>query len=271
MFGEDERLIITLEKDECEELAQRNRSTIGVEALKEIYKRIRPGEPPLVESAQMLINNFFFDPRRYDIAPVGRYKFDKKLALAPRIRNRRLARGVISPLTGELLCEAGQVITSQMADVIEQNAVNEVHILLDNGDMVKVFSNNTVDPYYILGFDLKDCGINEKVKTPVLLEYLRPRAATAKNQAMARERIALCLNITKDDIFASIGYLLGLAYDIRQVDDIDHLETAACSVGEQLRTRCVSDFQGWKNHKRADDHPVIAGKTRRLRRSRLST
>ncbi len=246
MFGEDERLIITLEKDECEELAQRNRSTIGVEALKEIYKRIRPGEPPLVESAQMLINNFFFDPRRYDIAPVGRYKFDKKLALAPRIRNRRLARGVISPLTGELLCEAGQVITSQMADVIEQNAVNEVHILLDNGDMVKVFSNNTVDPYYILGFDLKDCGINEKVKTPVLLEVLEASGGDReKIKAMARERIAeLCPKyITKDDIFASIGYLLGLAYDIGQVDDIDHLGNRRIrSVGEQLQNQMRIGF-----------------------------
>ena len=133
-----------------------------------------------------------------------------------------------------------------MADVIEQNAVNEVHILLDNGDMVKVFSNNTVDPYYILGFDLKDCGINEKVKTPVLLEVLEASGGDReKIKAMARERIAeLCPKyITKDDIFASIGYLLGLAYDIGQVDDIDHLGNRRIrSVGEQLQNQMRIGF-----------------------------
>jgi DNA-directed RNA polymerase subunit beta len=246
MFGEDDRLAITLEKDECEELALRNRSTIGVEALKEIYKRLRPGEPPLVESAQMLINSFFFDPRRYDIAPVGRYKYDKKLALTPRIKNRRLAKDVISPITGELLCEAGQVITPKMADTIEQNAVNEVYILLDNGDTVKVFSNNTVDPYYILGFDLKDCGVSEKARTPVLLEILEASGGDReKIRALARERIAeLCpKHITKDDIFASIGYLLNLAHEIGHVDDIDHLGNRRIrSVGEQLQNQMRIGF-----------------------------
>ncbi len=246
MFGEDDRLTVTFEKDECEELAERNHTTIGVEALKEIYKKLRPGEPPLVESAQMLINNFFFDPKRYDIAPVGRYKFDKKMALSPRIRNRRLAEDVVSPLTGELLCEAGQVITPEIANTIEHNAVNEVYIVLDNGHKVKVFSNNTIEPYYILGYDLKDCGVSEKAKTPVLLEILEACGGDKeKVKAMAKERIAdLCpKHITKDDIFASIGYLLGLAYDIGSVDDIDHLGNRRIrSVGEQLQNQLRIGF-----------------------------
>ena len=115
MFGEDDHLLATLEKDESEALADRDHSTVGVEALKEIYKKLRPGEPPLVESAQMLINNYFFDPKRYDIAPVGRFRFDKKMAIGPRIANHRLAEDVVSPITGEVLFEAGTVLTNDMA------------------------------------------------------------------------------------------------------------------------------------------------------------
>ncbi len=246
MFGEDEQLTFTFEKDECEELAQRNQTTVGVEALKEIYKKLRPGEPPLVESAVTLINNLFFDPRRYDIAQVGRYKYDKKMALQPRIVDRKLAEDVISPLTGELIAEKGTVVTAELADTIAHNAVNEAYLELDNGRVVKVFSNNTIEPEYILGFDLKDCGVNEKARTPVLLEIAEACGGDIDAiKAMAKERIAeLCpKHITKDDIFASIGYMINMAHDIGCVDDIDHLGNRRIrSVGEQLQNQMRIGF-----------------------------
>ena len=172
IFGEEEKLVTTFEKDECEELAARSKTENGIEALKEIYKKLRPGEPPLVESAHTLLSNYFFDPRRYDIQPVGRYKFDKKVALSDRIANRRLAATVVSPITGEVLFEEGAVISREDALAIERAAVNDVMIRLDNDQVIKVFSNNTVEPEYILGFDLKDCGVTEKVRVPVLLSIM---------------------------------------------------------------------------------------------------
>ena len=246
MFGEDEQLTMTFEKDECEELAARNQTTVGVEALKEIYKKLRPGEPPLVESAITLINNLFFDPRRYDIAQVGRYKYDKKMALQPRICDRKLAEDVISPLTGEVIAEKGTVVSAELADTIAHNAVNEAYIELDNGRVVKVFSNNTIEPEYILGFDLKDCGVNEKARTPVLLEIAEACGGDVDAiKAMAKERIAeLCpKHITKDDIFASIGYMINMAHDVGCVDDIDHLGNRRIrSVGEQLQNQMRIGF-----------------------------
>ena len=159
LLGEDERLKITFDKDDCENLAATNRTTPHVEALKEIYKKLRPGEPALVESAETLINNYFFDPKRYDIAPVCRYKFDKKVAISSRIAGRKLAVDAISPFTGEVLFEAGTVLTHEMALEVERAGINEVMIQLDNGDLVKVLSNNTLEPEYIIGMDLADCGV----------------------------------------------------------------------------------------------------------------
>ena len=246
MFGEDENLAITFEKDESEMLAEHNNSTIGVEALKEIYKKLRPGEPPLVESAQTLINNFFFNPRRYDIAPVGRYKYDKKLALHSRICYHVLAQDVVSPLTGELLFEAGTVLDREKAKAIENAAVNEVSIKLDNGTVVKVFSNNTIYPEHILGFGLEDCGVTEKARIPVLLEILEASGGDVDTiKAMAKERIAeLCPKyITKDDIFASINYILNLTHGVGKIDDIDHLGNRRIrSVGEQLQNQLRIGF-----------------------------
>ncbi|MBO7250528.1 MAG: DNA-directed RNA polymerase subunit beta, partial [Clostridia bacterium] len=246
LFGEDERLVATFERDESEALAANNQSTIGVEALKEIYKKLRPGEPPLVESAQALINNYFFDARRYDIAPVGRYKFDKKLAIHSRIRGHVLAEDVVSPLTGEVLFEAGELLDNAKAHLIENNAVNNVSIKLDNGTIVKVFSNNTIYPEHILGFDLKDCGVNEKARIPVLLE-LREQFGDDVDaiKAAAKERIAeLCpKHITKDDIFASVNYFLNLTQGVGTVDDIDHLGNRRIrSVGEQLQNQLRIGF-----------------------------
>ncbi len=239
MFGEDDHLLATLEKDESEMLADRDHSTVGVEALKEIYKKLRPGEPPLVESAQTLINNYFFDAKRYDIAAVGRFRFDKKMAIGSRIANHRIAEDIVSPITGELLYEAGTVLNEEMAEKVQYAAVNEVVLQLDNGDKLRVLSNNTIEPEYLIGTDLKDCGVNEKVRTAIMLEIMQECGGDLDAiRAMAKARIAeLCpKHITKDDIFASISYMIGLMHDVGQYDDIDHLGNRRIrSVGEQLQ------------------------------------
>ena len=246
IFGEEKMLTATFDKDESEELAAQNATSFGIEALKEIYKKLRPGEPPLVESAQALLHNYFFDPKRYDIAPVGRYKFDKKVAISSRISGHKLADTVVSPLTGEVLFEAGTVLDMEKALKIEHNAVNEVRIVLDNGDVIKVFGNNTIEPEYILGFDLKDCGVNEKASISVLLSILEESGGDVDTiKDMAKRRIAeLCpKHITKDDIFASINYLLNLTHDVGCVDDIDHLGNRRIrSVGEQLQNQLRIGF-----------------------------
>ena len=246
LFGEDVRLTATFEKDESEGLAESNSSSVGVEALKEIYKKLRPGEPPLVESAQTLINNYFFDPKRYDIASVGRYKFDKKMSLSARISNRKLAQDMVSALTGEVLYTKGTVLTADMALNAERNAVNEAYIELDNGDVIKVLSNNTIEPEYVFGFDLKDCGIREKARTAVLVEIAEQCAGDVDAiKETVKARIAeLCpKHITKDDIFASISYLLNLTHDVGSVDDIDHLGNRRVrSVGEQLQNQMRIGF-----------------------------
>ncbi len=143
-FGEDDRLTLTFERDESEELAAANRSAVSVEAIKEIYKKLRPGEPPIEEAAKTLLHNYFFDPKRYDIAAVGRYKYNKKMAIHSRIANRRAGETVVSPLTGEVLANEGDVINRDLAFAIERAGVNEITIRLDNGDKVKVIGNNTL-------------------------------------------------------------------------------------------------------------------------------
>ncbi len=246
LFGNEELLASTFDKDECDELAARNHTSAGVEALKEIYKRLRPGEPPLVESAYTLLNNYFFDPRRYDIQPVGRYKFDKKLNIADRIVGHRLAEDVISPITGELICEHGTVATAEIADAIAHAAVNAVSVELDNGESIRVFSNNTVEPEYIIGTDLRDCGIKEKVKTDVLLSLVEEVGGDidALKEAVKLNVNKLCpKHITKDDIFASVNYFLGLTHEIGKYDDIDHLGNRRIrSVGEQLQNQMRIGF-----------------------------
>ena len=237
MFGDEMLIKATFEKDECATLAAENNTTLGEEALKEIYKKLRPGEPPLVESAQILINNLFFDPKRYDLAPVGRYKYDKKLDVAGRIVGHKLAEPAVNPFTGELVCEAGVTLTREMAREIEKNCVNEVLLALDDGTTLKVFSNNTTEPENLLGFDLRDCGINEKVRTVVLREILEQCGGDVDAvKAEAKKRIhELCpKHITKDDIFASINYLIGLSHGVGSFDDIDHLGNS--------RMRCVGEL-----------------------------
>jgi len=246
MFGEEEALFATFEKDESETLALHNNTSCYVEALKEIYKKLRPGEPPLVESAQILLNNYFFDNKRYDIAPVGRYKFDKKLALHARIKGRKLAEDVVSAITGEVLFEKGTVLTLQQAYDVEDAGVNSVLLELDNGSVIKVLSNNTILPEKVLGFDLKDCGISEKVSLPVILDIAEQCGGdmdAIKEQAKARIAELCPKFVTKDDIFASISYLLNLMHGVGSVDDIDHLGNRRIrSVGEQLQNQLRIGF-----------------------------
>ena len=237
MFGRDVKLTETLERDVCEKQSIEFRTSIRDEALKEIYKKLRPGEPAIVESAEILMNNLFFDPKRYDLAPVGRHKFDKKVALGARIAGHTLARPAVSPLTGEVLFEEGALLSKEDALMIEHSGLNEVFVRLENGDEVKVFSNHALEPEYVFGFDLKEAGVNEKARLDVMLEIKEQfgddrEAVTAE----AHRRIAeLCpKHITKEDIFASINYLIALSHDIGTVDDIDHLGNR--------RLRCVGEL-----------------------------
>ncbi|MBQ3014975.1 MAG: DNA-directed RNA polymerase subunit beta, partial [Clostridia bacterium] len=248
IFGEEARLRATFDKDESETLAAHNLTSVGHEALKEIHKKLRPGEPAMVDAAQKLLSDILFDNRRYDIAPVGRYKFDKKVALAARIEGRKLAEPAVSPITGEVIFEAGQVLSHEDALAIERAAINGVTVLLEDGEQVKVFSNNTIDPEYLLGYDLKDCGVNERVRTSVMLEIIEEAEGDKDTlKTLVRRRMAeLCpKHVTKDDIFASINYMLGLMHDqgLGQYDDIDHLGNRRIrSVGEQLQNQLRIGF-----------------------------
>ena len=237
VFGDEPKLVATLEKDECDNLALENKTSVRDEALKEIYKKLRPGEPAIVESAELLIHNLFFDPKRYDLAPVGRYKYDKKLAIHSRIAGHTLSRPAVSPLTGEILFEAGALLSVEDALSIEHAGINEAYLKLDDGTEVKVFGNNTIEPAHLLGYDLTDCGIEEKVRTSVLLEIMEAAGddvEEVKAQVMRRMADLVPKHITEDDILASINYLLCLSHDIGTTDDIDHLGNR--------RLRCVGEL-----------------------------
>ena len=246
MFGDEPALLATLKKDECYSLAEESGASLRDEALKEIYKRLRPGEPPHVESAEILVNNMFFDARRYDLAPVGRYKYNRKVALARRIVGFDLGETVVNPLTGEIVAEAGTKITTELAETIENSLVNEVIVTTETGRAVKVFSNNTVRPELVLGYDLTDCGIKagEKVRYSVLQEIIAEADAEGFEgeareryiKRAAKDQIASLSpkHITKEDIFASINYLFCLTHGVGSTDDIDHLGNR--------RLRCVGEL-----------------------------
>ena len=248
MFGEDEILAATLQKDECANLAAENKTTLRDEALKEIYKKLRPGEPPLVESAEILVHNLFFDPKRYDLAPVGRYKYDKKLSAAARLKGHTLAAAVVSPVTGEVIAEAGTRVTRELAEKIDRAAVNEAVVFAgeDHRETVRVFGNGTVRPEWVLGYDLSEIGLHERVRYDILREIVD--AVNAENPLMSDEDrraavIAACRvrvddlspkHITREDIYASVNYLLNLSHGVGQKDDIDHLGNR--------RLRCVGEL-----------------------------
>ena len=229
-FGDDERIMATLEKD----------STVNTEeALLEVYRKLRPGEPPTVDSAQSHIDALFFDPRRYDLSKVGRYKYNKKLSITPRIMGRTVSRPVADPLTGELLADAGAVLSRELAEQIGRSGVDTVY-LQDGEREIKVFSNGMVDIHDFVKFDCTELGINEKVRFSVLRELLEgcQDDDALKEQIKARHDDLIPKHIIKDDIFASINYLCCLGHDVGTVDDIDHLGNRRIrSVGELLQNQ----------------------------------
>ncbi|MBQ3109402.1 MAG: DNA-directed RNA polymerase subunit beta, partial [Clostridia bacterium] len=231
LLGEDERLLATLSKD----------NTASVEdGLIEIYKRQRPGEPPTEEGARSLLNSLFFD-KRYDLARVGRYKFNKKLSLAARIVHQVLADDVIAPLTGEILGSAGEVISREAAIAIENAGVPHVFLAFED-KRVKVLGNNFVPAEEYLPFDPMEVGLNEKVHFPTLCELMKQGEGMSEEDY--RELLAehvhdlIPRHIIKDDIVASISYLIGMPYGIGKTDDIDHLGNRRIrSVGELLQNQ----------------------------------
>ena len=231
LLGEDERLLATIDSD--------NTNSVE-EGLLEIYKRLRPGEPPTVESANQLLRSLFFDPKRYDLARVGRYKFNKKLALAPRIAGRQLAERIIDPSSGEILAEAGEKLTRDKAERIQNAGINEAYIRLDSDKTVKVLGNNFVDASSWLTFDPKEAGINEKVHFPTLKAILDQGRSEDELKAALEESIddLIPKHIIIDDIVASVSYNLHLADGIGHIDDIDHLGNRRLrSVGELLQNQ----------------------------------
>ncbi|OUN13804.1 DNA-directed RNA polymerase subunit beta [Flavonifractor sp. An91] len=226
LFGDDPRIVATLEKDACKTYE---------EALLEIYRKLRPGEPPTVDSAESLLNALFFDPRRYDLSAVGRYKFNKKLAIWSRLSGQKLAMPVVDPTTGEILAEPGEVLTRERARELEAKGVNEAILDLDGGVQLKVFSNNMVDMAGFVDFDPAQCGVTEKVRFSVLQELLQNYSGEELQEAV-KERIddLIPKHIIVDDIMASINYLNCLAHGVGNADDIDHLGNR--------RLRCVGEL-----------------------------
>ncbi len=241
VFGAETKLTVTLDKETCEQKAIENKTSIRDEALKEIYTKLRPGEPPIVESAEILMNGLFFDPKRYDLYPVGRYKYDKKLALGARLSGQKLSRPVVSPLTGEFLYDAGQILTLADAMAIEHACVCEVYLEMEDGTEVKIFSNGAVYPADVLGYDLHEEGVEEKCRLDVLQEIIENNGGDEDGiRAEVKRRIGeLCpKHITREDILSSINYLLALSHDVGTTDDIDHLGNRRLrSVGELLQNQ----------------------------------
>ena len=230
LLGEDERLSATIERDD-------NAKSVE-DGLLEIYKRLRPGEPPTVDSARSLLRSLFFDPKRYDLMRVGRYKFNKKLSLATRITGLRAAGDVVDPASGEVLAQAGKTIQADQAQRIQNAGINMVRVDMD-GHEVKVIGNNFVDAAAWLPFDPASVGINEKVHLPTLKEIMEQVDDEHLAQA-CRENLAHLIpkHILIDDIVSSISYLIGLPYGIGHTDDIDHLGNRRLrSVGELLQNQ----------------------------------
>ncbi|SCH49827.1 DNA-directed RNA polymerase subunit beta [uncultured Ruminococcus sp.] len=231
-FGEDERIRATIEKDPCKTTE---------EALFEVYRKLRPSEPPTIESAQAHINGLFFDARRYDLSRVGRYKYNKKLNLAGRVAGQVLTQPVINPLTGELMAEAGQVITREKAVEMDNAGVTVAYVAV-NEQEVKVISNGMVNINDFVPFDAHaECGINERVRFNVLAEILESCEGDAEKikEAVAAKKDELVpKHIIIDDIFASINYMNCLAVGLGTLDDIDHLGNRRIrSVGELLQNQ----------------------------------
>ncbi|MGL4780142.1 MAG: DNA-directed RNA polymerase subunit beta, partial [Bacteroidales bacterium] len=229
-FGEEERFRASIEKD--------NTKT-EEEALLEIYKRLRPGEPPTVESAVSLIDSLFFDAKRYDMSRVGRYKFNKKLAINLRIANQVAAMDVVNPTTGEIMVEQGEKISREMAEKIQNAGINSVDVLVED-KVIRVIGSHFVNLEKVVSFDITDLNIKEQVHYPTLKEILDnfTDEETIKEEIKKNINKLIPKHIIKDDIFATISYELGLAYGIGYIDDIDHLGNRRLrSVGELLQNQ----------------------------------
>ena len=230
-FGDDRRIVATLEKDTCKTYE---------EAMLEIYRKLRPGEPPTLDSAETLLQNLFFDPRRYDLSTVGRYKFNKKLTFWYRAKGQKLAMPVADPATGEILFEDGHVLTADDCTLLDTVGVYEISVALDGGETIRIFTNKMCDMSHYVDFDPREqCGIKERVRYDVLQELL--------GQYKGEELIEQCRlhadelvpkHIIVDDIFASINYMNALAHGLVNKDDIDHLGNRRVrSVGELLQNQ----------------------------------
>ena len=225
IYGQDERMVSTIEKD-----TTRSRE----ECLIEIYRKLRPGDPPTVESAEALLDGLFYDRRRYEISNVGRYKFNKKLSLYPRIAGFELAAPVADPFTGEILAEAGEILSREKARLIADAGVISVNLNVDGKD-VRVFSNGMVDIRHYIDFDPAELGIKELVRGIVMKQLCEQYEGEALKDAI-RENIDVLVpkHIVADDIFSSVNYLNCLAHGIGEADDIDHLGNR--------RVRCVGEL-----------------------------
>ncbi|MDD6191420.1 MAG: DNA-directed RNA polymerase subunit beta [Firmicutes bacterium] len=235
IFGEEPRLLKTLEKDT---------TTNYEEGIKEIYKKLRPGEPPTLESASSLFNSMFFDPKRYDLAKVGRYKYNKKLGLYNRVVGNIVSEDVFDPNTGEILAEAGQKISKDVARQIENSGIKFVMVQsnYDEKKSTKVIGNNFVDIDQYIEFDISDLKIADKVYYPVLMEILEEYADAGREElreALRMRKSELSpKHILVDDVIASVSYILNLNYGIGDTDDIDHLGNRRLrTVGELLQNQ----------------------------------
>ena len=227
LFGEDERIVATLEKDPIK---------TEDEALIEIYKRLRPGEMPSVEAAKNLLTGLFFDPRRYDLTKVGRFKYNTKLSLATRIAGQVSAEKIVNPETGELLVSKDKTITPEIAEAIQESGINEVKVKIED-KIINVIGNGTVWIGSFVDGDLSELGIEERVNYAVLKEILADVEANDKDLYKTLEENydrLLPNHITKEDMIASINYLTNLAHGIGTIDDIDHLGNR--------RVRCVGEL-----------------------------
>ena len=226
-FGDDPRIVTTMEKDTCKSYE---------EAMLEIYRKQRPGEPPTLDSAENLMQGLFFDPRRYDLSTVGRYKFNKKLTLWAQAKGQKLAEPVADPATGELLLEEGHVLSGDDCRTLDAIGVGMVKVRLENGEVIRIFTNRMCDMSRYVDFDPKTaCGIKERVRFDVLQELM--------GQYQGEELIEQCRlqadrlvpkHIIVDDILTSINYMNVLAHGLVQKDDIDHLGNR--------RLRCVGEL-----------------------------
>ena len=226
-FGDDRRIVATLEKDTCKTYE---------EAMLEIYRKLRPGEPPTLDSAETLLQNLFFDPRRYDLSTVGRYKFNKKLTFWTRAKGQKLAMPVADPATGEILFEDGHVLTADDCTLMDTVGVPEISVTLDSGDTIRIFTNKMCDMRHYVDFDPRElCGIKERVRFDVLQELLGKYSGDELvKQCRLHADDLVPKHIIVDDIFASINYMNALAHGLVTKDDIDHLGNR--------RLRCVGEL-----------------------------